>query len=250
MAETSRDTDPDEAIGRLLSSLDLPGKVRLVTGSTFWTTQADDTSVCGRWSCPTARLASGVSAGTSATPGHPALADRTGRDLKRASCHTAWWAARRGGAPQGPRHPAHPDGQPTPRTARRRHFECLSEDPLLSGRIGAAYVRGLQAHGVAATAKHAPATWTTTAPWVARWPASGWSPSCWELLEAQRREIVLLRNQGEISNEVMHRIERDLDLSPRGSRSSQDLGRLEGEHAHARRAGSPARPTRNLAKHP
>jgi Na+/H+ antiporter len=33
-----------------------------------------------------------------------------------------------------------------------------------------------------------------------------------ELLEAQRREIVLLRNQGAISNEVMHRIERDLDL--------------------------------------
>jgi beta-glucosidase len=35
-----------------------------------------------------------------------------------------------------------------------RHFECLSEDPLLSGRIGVAYVRGLQAAGVAATAKH------------------------------------------------------------------------------------------------
>jgi monovalent cation/hydrogen antiporter len=33
-----------------------------------------------------------------------------------------------------------------------------------------------------------------------------------ELLEAQRHEIVRLRNQGEISNEVMHRIERDLDL--------------------------------------
>jgi monovalent cation/hydrogen antiporter len=33
-----------------------------------------------------------------------------------------------------------------------------------------------------------------------------------ELLEAQRRQIVLLRNRGEISNEVMHRIERDLDL--------------------------------------
>jgi monovalent cation/hydrogen antiporter len=33
-----------------------------------------------------------------------------------------------------------------------------------------------------------------------------------ELLEAQRREIVRLRNQGEISNEVMHRIERELDL--------------------------------------
>jgi CPA1 family monovalent cation:H+ antiporter len=33
-----------------------------------------------------------------------------------------------------------------------------------------------------------------------------------ELLQAQRREIVRLRNQGEMSNEVMHRIERDLDL--------------------------------------
>jgi monovalent cation/hydrogen antiporter len=33
-----------------------------------------------------------------------------------------------------------------------------------------------------------------------------------ELLEAQHREIVQLRNQGQISNQVMGRIERDLDL--------------------------------------
>ena len=33
-----------------------------------------------------------------------------------------------------------------------------------------------------------------------------------ELLEAQRRAIVRLRNEGVINNEVMHRIERDLDL--------------------------------------
>ncbi len=35
-----------------------------------------------------------------------------------------------------------------------RHFECFSEDPLLTGRIGAAYVNGLQSGGVAATVKH------------------------------------------------------------------------------------------------
>jgi monovalent cation/hydrogen antiporter len=33
-----------------------------------------------------------------------------------------------------------------------------------------------------------------------------------ELLEAQRRAIIQLRNQGAISNDVMHRVERDLDL--------------------------------------
>src|SRR4051794_5098266 len=35
-----------------------------------------------------------------------------------------------------------------------RHFECFSEDPFLTARIGAAYVRGLQSEGVAATVKH------------------------------------------------------------------------------------------------
>ena len=35
-----------------------------------------------------------------------------------------------------------------------RHFECFSEDPLLTARIGGAYVRGLQSGGVGATVKH------------------------------------------------------------------------------------------------
>jgi beta-glucosidase len=35
-----------------------------------------------------------------------------------------------------------------------RHFECFSEDPLLTARIGVAYVRGLQRNGVGATVKH------------------------------------------------------------------------------------------------
>jgi beta-glucosidase len=35
-----------------------------------------------------------------------------------------------------------------------RSFECFSEDPLLTARVGAAYVRGLQRSGVGATVKH------------------------------------------------------------------------------------------------
>ncbi len=35
-----------------------------------------------------------------------------------------------------------------------RHFECFSEDPLLTARVGVAYVRGLQGCGVGATVKH------------------------------------------------------------------------------------------------
>src|SRR5215469_4830221 len=35
-----------------------------------------------------------------------------------------------------------------------RHFECYSEDPLLTARIGIAYVAGVQDQGVATTVKH------------------------------------------------------------------------------------------------
>ncbi|MFJ6567862.1 glycoside hydrolase family 3 C-terminal domain-containing protein [Streptomyces sp. NPDC091292] len=35
-----------------------------------------------------------------------------------------------------------------------RHFECFAEDPWLTGRTGAAVIRGVQSGGVAATAKH------------------------------------------------------------------------------------------------
>ena len=43
-----------------------------------------------------------------------------------------------------------------------RHFECFSEDPLLTARIGVAYTRGVQAGGVGATVKHFVANDTET----------------------------------------------------------------------------------------
>jgi beta-glucosidase len=35
-----------------------------------------------------------------------------------------------------------------------RNFECYSEDPFLSARLGVAYIRGVQSQGVGATVKH------------------------------------------------------------------------------------------------
>ncbi|BCB88749.1 glycoside hydrolase family 3 protein [Phytohabitans suffuscus] len=35
-----------------------------------------------------------------------------------------------------------------------RHFEAFSEDPVLTGELGAAYVAGIQEHGIGATPKH------------------------------------------------------------------------------------------------
>jgi beta-glucosidase len=142
-------------IDALVARLDLERKVRLLTGAGAWTTHAepaaglramvlsdgpagvrgqleDDRSTSANLPCPTALAATW----------DESLVERLGRLL------AAEARRKRADVLLGPT----VNLQRTPLGGR--HFECLSEDPLLSGRIGAAYVAGVQAGGVAATAKH------------------------------------------------------------------------------------------------
>ena len=62
----------------------------------------------------------------------------------------------------------------------------------------------------AAGSRRGPARRTTAT--ATRSARSRTRPWCGAVLDAQRAELVRLRNRGEISNEVMHRLERELDL--------------------------------------
>ena len=144
----------DAAIERHLARLSLPELVSLLTGADFWVTSAQ----------PRIGLRSMVlSDGPAGVRGqrwdeHPSVA------LPAPTSWAASWdetlVARLAGLLAGEARRKGVDVVlgPTVNLQRSplagRHFECLSEDPLLSGRMGVAYVRGLQAVGVAATAKH------------------------------------------------------------------------------------------------
>src|SRR4051794_38660700 len=145
----------DAELRERLGALDLESKVRLLTGADFWALQAEPAiglrrvvtsdgpvGVRGeRWDERDAS-ANVPSPTLLAATWDEARIERIGR-LLAAEC-------RRKGvdvllAPTVNLHRTPYGG---------RHFECLSEDPLLTARIDAAYVRGLQAEGVAATVKH------------------------------------------------------------------------------------------------
>jgi beta-glucosidase len=147
-------TEPESDVDSLVSSLDVATQVDLLTGATYWTTRAAPTvglrsmvlsdgplGVRGQWwdEDPSATLPSPT--GWAATWDEPLVA-RLGGLLAA--------EARRKGVDVllGPT----VNLQRSPRAGR--HFEYLSEDPLLTGRIGVACVRGLQSAGVAGTAKH------------------------------------------------------------------------------------------------
>ncbi|TXS52157.1 glycoside hydrolase family 3 C-terminal domain-containing protein [Streptomyces sp. t39] len=144
-----------EEIERLVGKLGLAEKVRLLTGATTWRTAAE----------PAIGLREMVmSDGPAGVRGESWDERSTSLLLPSASALAALWddalVERIGGllAGEARRKGVHVVLAPTLNLHRTplggRHFECFSEDPELTGRTGAALIRGIQAGGVAATAKH------------------------------------------------------------------------------------------------
>jgi beta-glucosidase len=142
-------------LDELVKRLDLDTKAALVAGQDRWSLPA----------VPAIGLASLVMSdgpigvrGTRQTPDDPSVA------LPSPTALAACWdpeLARRVGrllAQEARRKGVHVLLAPTVNLHRTplggRHFECYSEDPLLTGLVGAAYVRGVQDGGVATTVKH------------------------------------------------------------------------------------------------
>jgi beta-glucosidase len=147
--------ETEAALRERLASLSLEQKVRLLTGADFWSLYPEPAIGLGRvvvsdgpagvrgerWDerDPSANVPSPTALAATWDEGR---VERLGRLLAA--------EARRKGvqvllAPTVNLHRSPYGG---------RHFECFSEDPLLTGRIGVAYVRGVQAGGVAACVKH------------------------------------------------------------------------------------------------
>ncbi|MFG2439344.1 glycoside hydrolase family 3 C-terminal domain-containing protein [Streptomyces sp. NPDC048508] len=148
-------TDDEAERERLLGKLTLREKVRLLTGATTWRTRAEP--ALGLREMVLSDGPAGVR-GQSWDERDPSLL------LPSASALGALWderfVERLGGllAAEARRKDVDVVLAPTLNLHRTplggRHFECFSEDPELTGRTGASLVRGIQAHGVAATAKH------------------------------------------------------------------------------------------------
>jgi beta-glucosidase len=147
--------DLEAVLEALVSRLDLTRKVRLLTGQDWWSVPAEP--AIGLRSLVVSDGPAGVRGSTwselspsASFPSPTALAASWDTAaVARVAALLAGEARRKGVdvvlAPTVNLHRSPLGG---------RHFEAFAEDPLLSGRIGVAYVRGLQDAGVGATAKH------------------------------------------------------------------------------------------------
>ena len=146
---------PDADLGQRVGALTLEQKVRLLTGADFW-------SLHGEPAVGLRRLV--VSDGPAGVRGELWDERTPSANVPSPTALAATWdeplVERLGGLLA---HEARGKGvdvllAPTVNLHRTpyggRHFECFSEDPLLTARIGVAYVRGVQGGGVAAAVKH------------------------------------------------------------------------------------------------
>ena len=145
----------EAAVERAIVKLDLETKVRLLTGVNFWSTYP--APQIGLRPLIVSDGPAGVKGGsiehdetTTSLPSPTSLAASWDEDLVREVGELLAGEARRKGVDVllGPTINLHrsPLGG--------RHFEQFSEDPLLTGRIATAYVRGLQSRGVGGCPKH------------------------------------------------------------------------------------------------
>ena len=150
-------TDPttDAAARRALAQLTLEEKVQLLTGRDFWNTWPMEKIGLRR-----ILVSDGPSGVRGETwderdpslnlPSATALASAWDPDIARRYGAAAAVEARRKGVDVvlGPTINLHRS------PLNGRHFECFSEDPVLTADLAAAYVRGVQDNGVGATPKH------------------------------------------------------------------------------------------------
>jgi len=139
----------------LLAKLDLAEKVSLLAGQDFWSLPAIER--IGLRSLVMSDGPIGVR-GTGWSPEDPSIALPSPTALA-----ASWDPALAGKAglvlgQEARRKGVHVLLGPTVNLHRTplggRHFECYSEDPLLSGEIAVGFVTGVQAHGVGTTVKH------------------------------------------------------------------------------------------------
>ena len=157
MTTRGSDVDEDGRVAKLVAELTLEEKCALTGGRDIWSTQPVE-----RLGIPSVRVTDGPNGARGPiAPGEgtmtsacvpcgsalgatwdPALVEEVGRVLGQEARSKA---SRVLLAPTVNIHRSPLGG---------RDFECYSEDPLLSGKVAAAFVRGAQSEGVACTVKH------------------------------------------------------------------------------------------------
>ncbi|WP_370147940.1 beta-glucosidase [Streptacidiphilus sp. EB129] len=153
--EENGDAARERAVEAALGKLDLTAKVALLAGADMWSLPANADIGLGRLV---------MSDGPVGVRGEQWTADDPSIAIPSPTALAATWdldlARRIGGllAQEARRKGAHVVLAPTVNLHRSprggRHFEAYSEDPHLTGEIGAALVAGVQEGGVATTPKH------------------------------------------------------------------------------------------------